>query len=547
MGYNKAQDVLIKAFKGSVIIDKKALYLFFFKENTTHSDIKGHMPFNRQFGFIYAANQSITDLTRTMAHELGHGAFRLKHTFSNENEFVQDQGQTLNLMDYASGSELLKYQWDECHDFDLGCNWFEDGDEGASKSKSNIKITTTTTTNLLDGSKLKLGGKLLVMNDPSTQFTLSLDIDSKYIAKGAVKVDWTFEDPNAPNATPDEAYSDGTIKLGKSGDLSAKFWEGIKGYTFATTLNTTANTSIVNAKTSINFDPAGVGGDDYYIVAKIMDKDGKILKEEKSDLLTVVRKLKIDQLYHMYGADDLTSYASVANIQPFFTPAFIVYETATFSTELVERYSPEYIGLYNKNQPAFYDKWSNIAQLQGDENPQTSTKNLTLEQRADIWKNRLEDCRIKSNTNWISDAHILANSLVSIKYYHIMYGYGIDPDFSFNPYAPNTVLLKIGNFTTYIGQSYWGGPAGGVTLDQGFCVITKSTIREARIQSITHELAHLTIKMANGVQIIYRDNFGNGDHSDRSDPRNLMAPAPKGTFTSFSDKEILILRGYKNK
>jgi hypothetical protein len=132
MGYNKEQDVLIKAFKNAETINKKALYLFFIKENTTHSDIKGHMPFNRQFGFIYAANQSITELTRTMAHELGHGAFRLKHTFSNENEFVQDQGQTPNLMDYASDSELLKYQWDECHDFDLGCNWFEDGDEAES-------------------------------------------------------------------------------------------------------------------------------------------------------------------------------------------------------------------------------------------------------------------------------------------------------------------------------------------------------------------------------------------------------------------------------
>jgi hypothetical protein len=132
MNYNKAQDALIKAFKDSVTIDKKALYLYFIKENTTHSDIKGHMPFNRQFGFIYASNQSITELTRTMAHELGYGAFRLKHIFSNENNFIQDQGQTPNIMDYASGSELLKYQWDECHDFDLGCNWFEDGDEGKS-------------------------------------------------------------------------------------------------------------------------------------------------------------------------------------------------------------------------------------------------------------------------------------------------------------------------------------------------------------------------------------------------------------------------------
>jgi hypothetical protein len=155
MNYNDAQDALIKAFKDSVTIDKKALYLFFFKENTTHSDIKGHMPFNRQFGFIYAANQSITELTRTMAHELGHGAFRLKHIFSKENKFIQTEKQTDNLMDYASGSELLKYQWDECHDFDLGCNWFEDGDEAAD-------VTSILVQKLVDYIKDNIGEKSVV-------------------------------------------------------------------------------------------------------------------------------------------------------------------------------------------------------------------------------------------------------------------------------------------------------------------------------------------------------------------------------------------------
>jgi hypothetical protein len=86
-----------------------------------------------------------------MAHELGHGAFRLKHTFSDENSFVQDQGQTPNLMDYASGSELLKYQWDECHDFDLGCNWFEDGDEAEILGQGNISCISEDLRNSLKG------------------------------------------------------------------------------------------------------------------------------------------------------------------------------------------------------------------------------------------------------------------------------------------------------------------------------------------------------------------------------------------------------------
>ncbi len=45
--------------------------------------------------------------------------------------------------------------------------------------------------------------------------------------------------------------------------------------------------------------------------------------------------------------------------------------------------------------------------------------------------------------------------------------------------------------------------------------------------------------------ILYRDQFGSVDHSDQQDSKNLMALAPVLTLKKFSDKEILILRGYK--
>jgi hypothetical protein len=44
---------------------------------------------------------------------------------------------------------------------------------------------------------------------------------------------------------------------------------------------------------------------------------------------------------------------------------------------------------------------------------------------------------------------------------------------------------------------------------------------------------------------LYRDQFGSVDHSDQQDSKNLMALAPVLTLKKFSDKEILILRGYK--
>jgi predicted chitinase len=136
MGYNDAEKALCSLVKSQSYYNSNTLYLLYLEKPTTHSEIKGHMPFNELFGFIYGKNQSGLEVPRSMAHELGHGAFRLYHTFSNKNDYVQDSLSTQNLMDYTNGTELLKYQWDECHKWHLGINWFADGDEAASSSSS---------------------------------------------------------------------------------------------------------------------------------------------------------------------------------------------------------------------------------------------------------------------------------------------------------------------------------------------------------------------------------------------------------------------------
>ncbi len=76
----------------------------------------GIMPFNQNFGFIFTGGQSGDVLNRTIAHELGHGAFGLLHTFHTFGHEKQlDSAKTDNLMDYAGGTRLFKYQWDEIH------------------------------------------------------------------------------------------------------------------------------------------------------------------------------------------------------------------------------------------------------------------------------------------------------------------------------------------------------------------------------------------------------------------------------------------------
>lgn len=113
-------------FKRNRYVDKDAYYIFLIKGSG--SSRAGFMPFKRQFGYVFV--EHARDLATTIAHELGHGAFNLRHTFS---EFPGvAQGASKNLMDYSDGQELKKYQWDNVHDPESVIGWLEDDEEGAA-------------------------------------------------------------------------------------------------------------------------------------------------------------------------------------------------------------------------------------------------------------------------------------------------------------------------------------------------------------------------------------------------------------------------------
>ena len=69
-------------------------------------------------------------MIHTMAHELGHGAFSLRHTFKEEKNTLPEKG-TDNLMDYADGTKLYKYQWDRLRSPEIVMGLFEGDDAGA--------------------------------------------------------------------------------------------------------------------------------------------------------------------------------------------------------------------------------------------------------------------------------------------------------------------------------------------------------------------------------------------------------------------------------
>jgi hypothetical protein len=126
--FPEKMEIMNRTYKNSIYMDGDAYYLFIVEGTGSKRD--GFMPFKKRFGYIFSDGRSPEQIQTTIAHELGHGAFRLRHTFSPE-EFKAPEGSTANLMDYNNGTELKKYQWDLVHDPASINGWTEDDDEAS--------------------------------------------------------------------------------------------------------------------------------------------------------------------------------------------------------------------------------------------------------------------------------------------------------------------------------------------------------------------------------------------------------------------------------
>ncbi|GHS87812.1 hypothetical protein FACS1894201_09160 [Bacteroidia bacterium] len=96
----------------------KTVYLFLLPNAPQNRDgisIAGDMPRDKRFGYLFPTS-SAEILGSTIAHELGHGLFNLKHIF--DRDYGINQNTTDNLMDYTytGGTKLIFYQWNQIHD-----------------------------------------------------------------------------------------------------------------------------------------------------------------------------------------------------------------------------------------------------------------------------------------------------------------------------------------------------------------------------------------------------------------------------------------------
>ncbi|MFN8209151.1 MAG: fibronectin type III domain-containing protein [Bacteroidales bacterium] len=211
MNYTGEMKTVISAYRENFSGSDEDCFFFFF-DGSVDPSAEGYMPFKKRYGFIYKNNQSSDRWLRTLAHELGHGAFRLRHTYSEENEHRQTEGSTDNLMDKggsssgsgsrsvslpvrsaaeAGGSDvqstsgtsdpsfthLYKYQWDQVQDPEARVNWWEEEEEGEISNSSVLRWLISfvnvarqqnlaaTPKNIIPNARSEWRGKILYITD----------------------------------------------------------------------------------------------------------------------------------------------------------------------------------------------------------------------------------------------------------------------------------------------------------------------------------------------------------------------------------------------
>ncbi|XLS30559.1 hypothetical protein ACJD0Z_06970 [Flavobacteriaceae bacterium M23B6Z8] len=111
----------------------RSYYIFVFDDTIRPSkSIAGFMPRGSQYGFVFSDAGSDLESKATqatvIAHEIGHGVFKLQHPFENSSQ----AGNTNWLMDYnnGDGTEISKVHWEAMGDEGLRLYFFDRDEEG---------------------------------------------------------------------------------------------------------------------------------------------------------------------------------------------------------------------------------------------------------------------------------------------------------------------------------------------------------------------------------------------------------------------------------
>ena len=116
--YSPEQNAVIAKFATNRKPKDNTYYIFLVNDGTGNH---GYMRLGGQYGFVYSTN------ARTIAHELGHGIFKLEHPFKGKNA---DKGKTTALMDYNEGQDFFYRDWKQINDPKVKLYAFQGQEEG---------------------------------------------------------------------------------------------------------------------------------------------------------------------------------------------------------------------------------------------------------------------------------------------------------------------------------------------------------------------------------------------------------------------------------
>ena len=112
--------------------DEKAVCLFIIEKVSGAEGVAGDMPRGKQFGYLFPGSN-----VRTIAHEIGHGVFKLEHPFDRPLRGQFKQGDLpFCVMDYPPGTEFCKLEWDAIHSPGLVIGLFEKDEAGMYAEKN---------------------------------------------------------------------------------------------------------------------------------------------------------------------------------------------------------------------------------------------------------------------------------------------------------------------------------------------------------------------------------------------------------------------------
>ena len=127
--YSPEQNAVIAKFTTNRKPKGNIYYIFLVNDGTGNH---GYMRLGGQYGFVYSAN------ARTIAHELGHGIFKLEHPFKGKNA---DKGKTTALMDYNEGQDFFYRDWKQINDPKVKLYAFQGQGEGEYNANAHLGLT----------------------------------------------------------------------------------------------------------------------------------------------------------------------------------------------------------------------------------------------------------------------------------------------------------------------------------------------------------------------------------------------------------------------